>query len=279
MLYRHIRNATALLTIGEHRVLIDPMRSEVGAMPGLRFFNGERRKNPLVQLPSGAEEAFTSATSVLISHEHPDHLDKPAVAWIRERGLRVYGADIDVGHLRRRGLDARAIDGEAFGAPVEVVPGRHGRGVLGWLMGPVSGFHLAHPDEPSVYLTGDTVLTDPVRDAVKRLRPDVLVAPAGAANFGRGGDILFSIDELIELAGLFDGGIVLNHLEVMDHCPTTRAGVRERFEAAGLGDRVEIPEDGEELVFDRSSDAAHSPTGAVAARRPGFQKWLTSKFA
>ena len=28
--------------------------------------------------------------------------------------------------------------------------------------GPVSGYYLAHPEEPSVYITGDTVLTEPV---------------------------------------------------------------------------------------------------------------------
>ena len=46
--------------------------------------------------------------------------------------------------------------------------------------------------EPSVYVTGDTVLTREVTEAVSRLRPDVVVAPAGAAIFGIGDSRYYS---------------------------------------------------------------------------------------
>ncbi|MBK9366220.1 MAG: hypothetical protein IPN01_07835 [Deltaproteobacteria bacterium] len=82
---------------------------------------------------------------------------------------------------------------------MEVIPAQHGHGALSWLMGPVAGVYLAHPDEPSVYVTSDTVLSLGVSEAITRLRPDVILAPAGAANMGLGGDILFSIDELVAL--------------------------------------------------------------------------------
>lgn len=84
-------------------------------------------------------------------------------------------------------------------------------------------------------------MTDSVRDAVERLQPDVIVAPAGAANMGIGGDILFSVDELVQLARLAPASVVFNHLEALDHCPTTRAGLHERMDAEGLSDRVHIP--------------------------------------
>ncbi|WP_166831893.1 MBL fold metallo-hydrolase [Thalassoroseus pseudoceratinae] len=74
--------------------------------------------------------------------------------------------------------------------------------MIGWLMGPVAGYYLAHPYEPTVYITGDTVLTDMVETAIERLRPQVIVAPAGTANFGIGKDLMFSEAELIELAKL-----------------------------------------------------------------------------
>jgi L-ascorbate metabolism protein UlaG (beta-lactamase superfamily) len=126
------------------------------------------------------------------------------------------------------------------------------------MMGAVVGYYLAHPNEPSVYVTGDTVLTKEVLDALSRLRPDVVVAPAGAANFGIGGDILFSPDELVELARQAPGEVIFNHLEALDHCSITRAGLRQRMESEDLGARVHIPEDGEVMHFERRASISGS---------------------
>jgi len=174
-------------------------------------------------------------------------------------------------------LDARALEDGGLDVGLEVIPSRHGRGLLGWMLGPVAGYYLAPEGEPSLYITGDSILTDSVRDAIVRLQPDVIVAPAGAANMGIGGDILFSVDELVELARLAPADIVYNHLEALDHCPTTRTGLRERMRAEGLSDRVHVPEDGEVLSFD--SPSKHRPRTRAVALQPGLQKWMTSPLA
>ena len=44
--------------------------------------------------------------------------------------------------------------------------GRHGTGEIGEAMAPVSGFVLAAPGEPTLYIAGDTILCDEVRAAV-----------------------------------------------------------------------------------------------------------------
>ena len=107
----------------------------------------------------------------------------------------------------------------------------------------------------------------------------MIVAPAGAANFGLARDILFSVDELIALTRRSAGVVVFNHLEAVDHCPTTRAGLRARLAAEGLAARTHVPEDGELLAFTRPADARPVRPGPGAARRPGVQKWLTARFA
>jgi len=275
----HLRNATTLLTLGERTLLIDPMLSPPGAFPGFKMLGGGRRRNPLVPLPENAKAIMERATDVIITHEHPDHLDSPAIAWIRERGLPVYAGSIDVQHLRSRGLDARDIQDGGLEMPVEVIPAAHGRGIFGWLMGPVSGFYLAHPDEPSVYITADAVLTETVVEAVERLQPDVILAPAGSANFGLGSSIIFSVEELVALAKHASGELVFNHLESLDHCATTRVGLRERMDAEGVGERVHIPADGEALTIERPDRAPHVAPQDRARRKPGFQKWLTAKMA
>lgn len=277
MKIHHLRNATLILTLGERRLLVDPMLSPPGAFPGFKVLGGGRRPNPLVAMPSEAEAALAQVTDVLITHEHPDHFDAAGVAWTRARGLPVWASSIDVPSLRRKGLDARELREGELGLSVEVIPTRHGRGFVGWMMGPVAGFYLAHPQEPSVYLTSDSVLTSAVLDALARLRPDVVVAPAGAANFGAGPDILFSVDELVTLARSAPGEVVFNHLEALDHCPTTRTGLRERIAVEGLSARVHIPRDGEALHFTRRVAAVHARPLLRPSRAPGFQKWLTSK--
>lgn len=273
-----LRNATMVLDIGEHRLLIDPMLAEAGEMPGFKIFGGGRRPNPLVGLPEGATELLDDVTAVVLTHEHPDHFDRAARSWVGQRALPLWSNRVDTPHLRASGLQAQVLEDGALGMRVEVVPSRHGRGILGWLMGPVAGYYLAHPGEPSIYLTGDSILTRTVLDAIDRRKPDIVVAPAGAANVGIGGDILFSVDELMTLAHRAPGRVVLNHLEALDHCPTSRDELRARVRAEGLADRVYIPDDGETLSFARSGSRIEvAPRADV--REPGFQKWLTAKFA
>jgi L-ascorbate metabolism protein UlaG (beta-lactamase superfamily) len=237
MKFRHLRNATALLTLGAHRLLIDPMLAKKGELMAFRPFGGQR--NPIVDLPREAEAALEEATGAIITHAHPDHLDRAGVELLRSKRLPVWCAAEDVASLHGKGLDARPLVNGALGCEVEAIATKHGRGLLGLLMGKVRGFYLAHPNEPSLYLIGDSILTPAVREAVTRLQPDVIVAPAGAANLGFGSDLLFSVAELRELASLAKGQLVLNHLEALDHCPTKRADLD-----FGL-----VPADGEELAF------------------------------
>lgn len=274
----HLRNATARLDIGPHRLVLDPMLAEPGALPGFRLVGGARRRNPLVPLPPGAATLLDEATGVLITHEHPDHLDRAGRAWIRDRALPVWASRIDVPNLRRRGLDARPIEDGVLDVAVEVVPTRHGRGWLGWLMGPVSGLYLAPRDGPSLLITSDAVLTEALLAAVARLRPDVIVAPAGSANMGVGGDILFSVEELCTLARQAPGVVVFNHLEALDHCPTRRDELRDRLAEEGLLERARIPEDGEVLTLGAAGARPVAPEPGPA-RAPGLQKWVSARLA
>ncbi|MBU50769.1 MAG: hypothetical protein CL920_18975 [Deltaproteobacteria bacterium] len=278
MRVRQIRNATALLTIASHNILIDPMLCDAGSMPGFKMFGGGRRPNPLVELPEQTEALLSQVTDVLITHEHPDHLDEKAYAWIKERNLPVWASAIDVASLRRKGLDAKNMQSGVFGMQVEQIEAKHGRGLLGWLMSPSSGFYLAHPEEPSVYITGDSILTETILEAIDRLKPDLLIVPAGSANMGIGGNILFSVDELVTLVQHAPKDVLFNHLESLDHCPTTRAGLRERMQREGLSERVWIPEDGEEISFTMEKTTPHIAPQTKAQTRPGFQKWFTSRF-
>lgn len=278
MKIQHLRNATALLTLGPHRLLLDPMLAEAGALPGFKMLGGGRRPNPLVALPEQARAALDSATGVLITHEHPDHLDRAGVRWIRDRALPVWASAMDAPNLRKKGLQVQVLQNGGLGMQVQEIPAQHGRGGLAWMMGPVTGYYLDHPDEPSVFVTSDAVLTATLLAHVQRLQPDVILAPAGAANMGLGGDILFSVDELVQLTHASSAQMVFNHLEALDHCPTTRDQLRARLKEEGLLQRAHVPEDGETLSFERTAPRTRAAPELMPSRRPGVQKWLTQRF-
>ncbi|MCP5024342.1 MAG: MBL fold metallo-hydrolase [bacterium] len=281
MKIHQLRNATLLLEIGEHRLLVDPVLGDVGSFSAFKMFGGGRRRNPIVPLPEQAPDLLAKATGVLITHaHHVDHLDPTGVAWIKERGLKVWASPLDAPSLRKKGFEVEEVHDGIGGMRCEIIPAVHGRGPIGWLMGPVTGFFLAALGEPSIYLTSDAVLTEDMLAAVKRLQPEVIVSPAGSASFGLGPDILFSIDELITLTKSCSAQMVFNHLEAVDHCPTTRKQLRERLETEGLSSRTNVPEDGHSLEFSTTNDHRTEPAIKPAIPdQPGLQKWLVNMIA
>lgn len=176
-----LRNATVLLEMGPFRILVDPMLSRAGALPSLKWFTRSRRRNPLVELPRGAAEVLASATHALITHcrkGHFDHLDRQGMRWLRERQLPVLCMPEDGAYLRQRGLNVVVLEAEGSSRidslTITPVPCLHGEGwVLGRLMAHGHGYLLQHPDEASVYIAGDTVLTPEVRRCVTQSCPAV----------------------------------------------------------------------------------------------------------
>jgi len=257
----HLRNATVLLEFpSEGRpvgLLVDPMLAPRGTLPALRYLGAGRRRNPVVDLPQGAEQALERVTHALITHcqrGHFDHLDRAGKRFLRERQTPVLCMPRDAAYLARRGLRVQPLAGPgrqpwALGGHVTPIPCVHGRGWVGRFMEHGHGYLLELPGEPSVYLAGDTVLTPTVRDVLARLRPDVAVLPAGGARFDLGAEILMDAGDMAEAAALTPGALVVNHLEALDHCPTTRASVRTLAAQGGWTGRLWVPEDGEARTF------------------------------
>ncbi|WP_158946089.1 MBL fold metallo-hydrolase [Pseudodesulfovibrio cashew] len=248
MKIHQLRNATIIVHLNERRLLIDPMLGDVGAFRGFKRFGPGKRPNPLVPLAKGAHEALEEVTDCVITHcqrGHLDHIDPDGAGFLTEHDIPVWSVADDFAYLREQGLAPRELVDGTFGMTIRAIDARHGHGPEGDMLGPGHGWYIAAPNEPSLYLTGDTVLIDAVRTAIAVLKPDVIVAPAGCANFGQGQDILFPLEELVELARLAPGIVVFNHMEALDHCPTTRQELRILLEAEGVGHKCRIPEDGE----------------------------------
>ena len=256
MKIHQIRNATILIEFGDVRLLVDPMLSDKDALTPLRLFK-MRGRNPSVTLPDNAQELINSATHCIITHcqrAHFDHLDGAAIKWLRETQLPVFCTPRDEPFLVAKGINIlplRRDDNKPqrfLNGTVLTTPCRHGRGFIGKFMEHGVGYVIKLPKQPSLYLTGDTILTDDVFNTVKQHSPEGIVAPAGGARFDVGTKIIMNADDMITLAKLSAATIIANHVEAISHCPVSRADIRFAAKAAGFADRIIAPDDGEAVL-------------------------------
>ena len=251
-----LRNATILVEAAGHGIVVDPMLGPRGSQLPFKWITRNRRRNPLVDLPANSAELLERATHCLISHSrkgHWDHLDDEGVAWLKERDIPVYSTEDEQRNLTGKGLRMQVLKrGETtdfLGGTITPIPSLHGRGLVGALMTHGSGYVIRLPDEPTLYLAGDTVMTDDVRACIRDHHPDISVIPAGGARLDVGSAILMDLDQAIEFGRLGEGVVIANHLEALDHCPVTRDALREAAISHGMDSRFRIPADGETMEF------------------------------
>jgi L-ascorbate metabolism protein UlaG (beta-lactamase superfamily) len=260
----HLRNATFVIESGPHHILVDPMLSDMGALPPFSYFRHPTRRNPVVPLPQNADLILDRVTLCLITHcrkwniealTHTDHLDRPGKRFLRDRGIPVLCPATDAGYMRKNGIIVEAglnywDPKDLLGGTVVAVPARHGHGWMATVMANGAGFFLDLPGEPSIYISGDTVYTDDVERALTELKPDIAVVAAGSARMDIGGPILMSLDEITSFIENAPHKVIANHLEALNHCPTTRLALRQALESHGLMSKTFIPQDGESISFE-----------------------------
>jgi L-ascorbate metabolism protein UlaG (beta-lactamase superfamily) len=247
-----IRNAALLIDTEGQRIIVDPCLADARSSGPFARRTAPPQRNPTVELPANVAELTRGVTAGLVSHfrlGHYDHLDAGGRRLLAEQRVPVACQRFDARALRRAGIDARPLSaGETIDFAHGTVTGvatRHGHGLIGRLMGPGLGYVLRSQAGPSVYLSGDTVLTSHVRAALEQHRPDVAVMHAGAAQLDIGKPILMTLDEQLEFVRLAPGRVIATHLGAFNHCHVEREELAAALDRAGLRERVDIPADGE----------------------------------
>jgi L-ascorbate metabolism protein UlaG (beta-lactamase superfamily) len=240
-----IRNATMKITYAGRTLLTDPMLAPKDTYDG---FAGIAR-NPTVDLPVPPAEVCQGVDAVLISHDHPDHIDPAAVAAL-PKSLPLFCQPGEAEKMRTRGFDSVTIVETAQtweGITISRTGGAHGRGEILERMGAVSGFVLQAENEPTLYWVGDSVWCAAVETAIATHRPDIIVAHSGGATLPGFDPILMDAHETLRLVEAAPEAVVVAiHMEALDHCPVTRMALRQRADEAGIAtSRLMIPADGE----------------------------------
>jgi L-ascorbate metabolism protein UlaG (beta-lactamase superfamily) len=243
-----LRHATLLVRLNGKTLLVDPMFDPPGARPPVENTPNDRR-NPLVPLPDfdpGSVEA------ILVTHTHADHLEATAVERL-PKDLPLFCQPEDEGGLRSRGFSDVRPFGEGVswdGVEVFRTGGRHGTGEIGAKMAPVSGFVLRVPDEPALYVAGDTIWCPEVEAALDEHEPRVVVVNAGAARFNVGDPITMTAQDVARVCRHApETAVVAVHMEAINHCLLARDKLRSYLEGEDLSEQTLIPGDGERISF------------------------------
>lgn len=246
----HIRNATMILETEKDVILIDPMLGDIGIMPSFTLFRHKARKNPTVPLPKNVELILSKVTHCVITHLHPDHIDRAGIQFLIENNIPTSCSIKDEKSLIKRGLNITQSlkyweKQEFLGGTIEGIPAKHGYGFVAKPMGNVIGFYIKLPEQKSIYLSSDTVYTDSVDKVLKNYKPDISVLACGTAQFDLFKQLIMNIDDILKFVENSYGKVIANHMESINHCPLTRKELKTILTDKQLINKVLIPEDGE----------------------------------
>lgn len=249
-----LRHATLIITIGDLNILVDPMFAPAGTADAIANTPNPKR-NPLVEIPGDEDdllELIETLDGVLVTHLHNDHWDAKARELL-PKSLPVFCQPEDQGRIKEAGFRSVRPVHEALdwqGIQLMRTGGQHGRGEIGKLMAPVSGFILKAGGEPTVYIAGDTIWCHEVQEAIKKYQPEVIIVNSGSAQFTTGGPITMSAEDVISVAQSAPMATVIAvHLEAINHCLLRRGALIEALIGSGVAAQVRVPKDGEQLAI------------------------------
>jgi len=256
MRIHHLRNATMVIESGDRFILVDPMLGEKGtAGPTFTLFRFKPKRNPILDLPTNAMEIVRKTTHCLITHLHPDHLDTAGEEFLKSNRIPITCSIKDEEDLKKRGLNAVNTvnyweESNFLDGTIEGIPAKHGYGFVSKPMGNVIGFYVQLPGEKSMYLSADTIYTNDVEKALHKYKPDVAVVACGTAQLDLFQPLLMTMEDIVKFTKAAPGSVVANHLEAVNHCPTTRTQLRKELAEKGLLEKTYIPNDGEVIEIE-----------------------------
>ena len=235
----HIGGPTVLIEAAGRRLLTDPTFDPAGGSYRFGWGTGSRKTAG----PAIASADLPPIDAVLLTHDHHgDNLDAAGRALLPAAGTVVTTAS----GARRLGGAARGLRPwdtttlEAPGLPaleVTATPCRHGPPLSGPIVGDVIGFALRWEGQDGgvLWISGDTVLYDGVREVAGRLEVDVALLHLGGVRFPVSGPLRYTMTarEAVELCRLVRPRIAVPvHYEGWAHFHEGREAVERELAAA-----------------------------------------------
>jgi L-ascorbate metabolism protein UlaG (beta-lactamase superfamily) len=235
----HIGGPTTLIEVGEWRLLTDPTFDP----PGRRYRFGWGTGSRKLAGPAIAAADLGRIDAVLLSHDHhDDNLDPAGRALLPAADVVV----TTVSGAKRLGGETRGLENwqttrlDAPGrVPIEVTatPCRHGPPHSEPIVGDVIGFALGWEGQEHgvLWISGDTVLYDGVREVASRLQVDTALLHLGGVRFPVSGPLRYTMtaEDAVELCRLVRPRTVIPiHYEGWTHFRQGREAIERTFAAA-----------------------------------------------
>jgi L-ascorbate metabolism protein UlaG (beta-lactamase superfamily) len=248
-----IRNATLVVEYAGKKILVDPMLAEKGAYPPFPNAARQDQNNPTLELPFSVEEIIKDIDAVIVTHLHIDHWDDTAKE-VLPKDIKLYAQnEEDAEQIRKDGFqNVEVLTNETVfeGIQMSKTKGEHGRGEILNAMGLVSGVVLKHLDEKSLYIAGDTVWYDGVKEEIEKHKPEVIVLNAGANQFFESGPIVMDKDDVHEVfKAAPKSDIICVHMEAANHWGLSRVDLKDFVNDKGISSNVSVPNDGETISY------------------------------
>lgn len=253
--YQHIRNATAKIEYAGQTLLIDPYLAEKE-----RYLPpNAKARNPLVDMEQSIDEVLAGVDAVIVTHTHADHWDEVAQQRVpKDLPIFVQNAG-DARLIRSQGFtDVRVMGKNTPFGDIKMTKtrGQHGTDEMyanpkiAEMVGDAMGVVLQAPNQPTVYLVGDTIFNHEVEYALKHYQPDFIVLNAGYAklpNF-EGSPIMGTADVAKTHQMTKNAKILTVHMDALPQTTISTTQMREFVQKHGLK-RVYVPKNGEVIKF------------------------------
>jgi L-ascorbate metabolism protein UlaG (beta-lactamase superfamily) len=235
----HVGGPTVLIEVGGWRLLTDPTFDP----PGRRYNFGWGTSSRKLAGPALSAADLEPIDAVLLSHDHhDDNLDHAGRALLPKAGTVV----TTVPGARRLGGNARGLaawESTRLEAPdrtaieITATPCRHGPPLSRPIVGEVVGFALRWEGQEHgvLWITGDTVLYDGVREVADRLEVDAALIHLGGVRFPVTGPLRYTLTaaEAVELCGRVRPRTTIPiHYEGWKHFRQGREAIEAEFATA-----------------------------------------------
>lgn len=235
----HIGGPTVLIEVAGWRLLTDPTFDP----PGRKYTFGWGTGSVKLVGPSVADSELGPIDAVLLTHDHhEDNLDFRGRALLPSAGVVV----TTVSGARRLGGGSRGLEPwtttrlDAAGRPaidITATPCRHGPPLSRPVAGDVVGFALRWDGQNDgvLWISGDTVLYDGVRQVADRLQIDTALLHLGGVRFPVTGPVRYTMtaEDAVELCGLIRPRTIIPvHYEGWKHFEQGREAIEREFAQA-----------------------------------------------
>ena len=254
-----VRNATIIIKFENTKFLVDPWLMPKDYMPGFDTAVNAEVRQPRVELPFDIAKII-DVDAVIITHIHPDHWDEFAEKAL-DKNIKVFvQSEYDRDYIMQKGFTNVEILSES-GTPYHNTTlyktfTQHGkREILKPMCESIGmpydamGVVLKSANEKTLYIAGDTIFCDEVKQALEKYTPEIVIVNACAATVLNGERLIMNIQDVkAVLAAVPNATVIASHMDTVSHLTVTRADLKQFKENNHIANLL-IPEDGETIKF------------------------------